>query len=113
MYEKHREEATKEAFEVDRKLISKWNKRLKENGGSLEALVPNSIRPNRVRKSKVVSEIIYFIRSLIEKYLRLGKEKIKPLFLSLSVLVKTWSDISDFISLFLNYNLSFFPFQDE
>ncbi len=78
-YEKHGEEATKEAFGVDRKLISKWRKRLKENGGRLEALVPHSTRPKRVRKSKIPSEIIDFIRSLRQRHPRLGKEKIKPL----------------------------------
>jgi len=39
-YEKHGEEATIEAFGVNRKLISKWRKRLKENNGRLEALIP-------------------------------------------------------------------------
>jgi hypothetical protein len=56
-----------------RKLISKWRKRLKENGGRLEALAPHSTRPKRVRKSKIPSEIIDFIRSLREKYPRLEK----------------------------------------
>jgi len=72
-YEKHGEDPTKEAFGVDRKLISKWRKRLKENGGRLEALAPHSTRPKRVRKSKIPSEIIDFIRSLREKYPRLEK----------------------------------------
>ena len=78
-YEKHGEEATKEAFGVDRKLISKWRKRLKENGGRLEALIPHSTRPKMVRRSEIPPEIIDFIRSLRQRYPRLGKEKIKPL----------------------------------
>ncbi|BCB96394.1 hypothetical protein JZK55_13160 [Dissulfurispira thermophila] len=78
-YEKYGEEATKEAFGVDRKLISKWRKRLKENGGRLEALVPHSTRPKRTRKSEIPFDIIDFIRKLRERYPRLGKEKIKPL----------------------------------
>ncbi|MCX8031002.1 MAG: integrase core domain-containing protein, partial [Thermodesulfovibrionales bacterium] len=78
-YEKHGEEATKEAFGVDRKLISKWRKRLKGNGGRLEALMPYSTRPKRTRKSKISHEIVDFIRGLRERYPRLGKEKIKPL----------------------------------
>lgn len=52
-YEKHGEEATREAFAVDRKLISKWRKKLKENGGRLEALIPHSTRPRTVRKSNI------------------------------------------------------------
>ncbi len=42
-YERHGEQATKEAFAVDRRLISKWRKRLKENGGRLEVLIPHII----------------------------------------------------------------------
>jgi len=53
-YEKHGEEATREAFGTDRKLISKWKKRLKESGGRLEALVPLSTRPLRTRKSRTL-----------------------------------------------------------
>ncbi len=78
-YEKYGEEATKEAFGVDRKLISKWRKRLKEHGGRLEALIPYSTRPKTVRKSNIPQKIIDFIRDLRQKYPRLGKEKIKPL----------------------------------
>lgn len=77
-YEKHGEEATKEAFGVDRKLISKWRKRLKEGSGKLEALIPHSTRPKRVRESNIPKKMIDFIRDLRQKYPRLGKEKIKP-----------------------------------
>ncbi|MCX8030360.1 MAG: hypothetical protein N3A59_02120, partial [Thermodesulfovibrionales bacterium] len=78
-YEKHGEEATKEAFGVSRKLISKWRRRLKERGGRLEALVILSTRPKRVRKSQIPFEIIDFIKRLREKYPKVNKEKIKPL----------------------------------
>jgi transposase InsO family protein len=78
-YESYGEGATKEAFAVDRKLISKWRKRLKENGGRLEALIPYSTRPKRTRKSVIDQKIIDFIKNLRQKYPRLGKEKIKPL----------------------------------
>jgi hypothetical protein len=53
--------------------------RLKENGGRLEALIPNSTRPMSARKSNIPQKIIDFIRDLRQKYPRLGKEKIKPL----------------------------------
>lgn len=33
-YEQYGEKATKEAFGADRKVISRWRKRLKESGGS-------------------------------------------------------------------------------
>lgn len=77
-YEKHGEEATIKAFGVNRKLISKWRKRLKENGGRLEALIPYSTRPSTARKSNIPQKIIDFIRDLRQTYPRLGKEKIKP-----------------------------------
>jgi len=50
-YEKYGEKATKEAFGADRKLISKWKKRLKDSSGSLMALAPLSTRPHTVRRS--------------------------------------------------------------
>ena len=78
-YEEYGEKATKEAFGADRKVISRWRKRLKENGGNLTALIPHSTRPHSVRRSEVPQEIIDFIKAMREKHPRLGKEKIKPL----------------------------------
>jgi len=78
-YEEYGEEATKEAFGADRKVISRWRKRIKESGGRLIALVPESTRPHKVRRSEVSEEIIAFIGGQREKYPRLGKEKLKPL----------------------------------
>lgn len=46
-YEKYGEGATKEAFGADRKVISRWKKRLKESGGKLMALIPFSTRPHK------------------------------------------------------------------
>jgi transposase InsO family protein len=77
-YDQYGEEATKEAFGADRKVISKWRKKLQDNG-SLTALIPLSTRPHRVRRSTVSQEIVDFIRGMREKHPRLGKEKIKPL----------------------------------
>jgi transposase InsO family protein len=78
-YKKHGEQATKEAFGADRKLISRWKKRLHANGGALEGLIPASTRPNRSRTMTVSTEILQFIRHIRQKHPRLGKEKIKPL----------------------------------
>ena len=78
-YERYGEKASREAFGVDRKLISKWRKRLRDGGGRLSALIPLSTRLHRVRRSEVSPEVIGFIRSLREKHPGLGKEKIKPL----------------------------------
>jgi len=78
-YKRYGERATKEAFGVDRRLVSRWRRRLADAGGDLSALVPLSTRPHRVRRSDVAQQIIDFIRSLREEHPRLGKEKIKPL----------------------------------
>ncbi len=78
-YEQYGEKATKQAFGADRKVISRWKKRLKEAGGSLVSLIPYSTRPHRIRTSNVHQKIINFIKELREKYPRIGKEKIKPL----------------------------------
>lgn len=78
-YEKYGERATKEAFGADRKIISRWRKRLKVSGGKLSSLVPLSTRPHRVRHSIVPLKIINFIKGMREKYPRIGKEKLKPL----------------------------------
>jgi len=78
-YEEYGEKATKEAFGADRRVISRWKKRLKDKGGRLISLVPGSTRPKTVRRSEVPQKIIDFIEALRKKYPRLGKEKIKPL----------------------------------
>lgn len=78
-YETYGEEATKEAFGADRKVISRWRKKLKDHGGKLMALIPSSTRPKTVRRSEVAGEIIDFIKALREEHPGIGKEKIKPL----------------------------------
>ena len=78
-YEEYGEKATKEAFGADRKVISRWRRRLQESGGRLESLVPLSTRPHRVRGSSVPAEMVGFIKGLREAHPRLGKEKIKVL----------------------------------
>jgi transposase InsO family protein len=78
-YDDYGEQATKEAFGADRKVISRWKKKLKRHNGALEGLIPESTRPRRVRTSNIDLKIIQFIRDLRQEYPRLGKEKIKPL----------------------------------
>lgn len=78
-YEQYGEAATKEAFGADRKVIHVWKKKLAQSGGRLEALVPVSTKPYRVRTMSVDTRIIDFIRSYRRKYGRIGKEKLKPL----------------------------------
>ena len=78
-YETYGEAATQEAFGADRKLISRWRRRLKEEDGKLSALIPHSTRPRRVRSSLLSPKLIGYLRELREDHPRLGKEKIKPL----------------------------------
>ena len=78
-YDDYGEKATTEAFGADRKVISRWKKKLKQHNGALEGLIPESTRPRRVRTSNIDFKIIEFIRELRQEYPRLGKEKIKPL----------------------------------
>ncbi|MFN6946558.1 MAG: helix-turn-helix domain-containing protein [Cytophagaceae bacterium] len=81
-YEQYGEKAMKKAFGADRKIISKWRKRLKDNGGSLTALIPQSTRPHNVRKPQTHQEVVSFIKGIRQKYPRIGKQKIKPLLYS-------------------------------
>ena len=78
-HEEYGEKATVEAFGADRKVISRWKKRLKESGGRVESLIPSSTRPKNLRQPKAPDWIIRFVREQREKHPRLGKEKIKPL----------------------------------
>ncbi|OGZ00927.1 MAG: hypothetical protein A3B13_02710 [Candidatus Liptonbacteria bacterium RIFCSPLOWO2_01_FULL_45_15] len=74
-WQKHGDAATKEAFEVSRPTLYRWQKLLKESGGKLESLVPGSTAPKTKRKRtipKPVEELILKERS----YERIGKEKI-------------------------------------
>lgn len=78
-YDRYGEQATKEAFGADRKVISRWRQKLKRHEGALEGLVPESTRPKRTRSMTVATEILQFIRDIRQEHPRLGKEKIKPL----------------------------------
>ena len=76
-YDNHGETATHEAFGVDRKVISRWRKRLNESGGKLFSLVPKSTRPHQTRQSMTRVQIVEFIKSQRLKHYRIGKEKLK------------------------------------
>lgn len=77
-YDTYGERATKEAFGVDRKLIHVWKKRLKAHDGHLEALIPHSTKPTRVRRMHIDPRIIGWIRQIRQEHPRMGNEKLKP-----------------------------------
>lgn len=77
-YQQFGEKATKEAFGADRKVISRWQKRLKVSGGHLSSLSPISTRPYQVRRPVTNPKIVEFIKKQREDHPRIGKDKIKP-----------------------------------
>ena len=78
LYDQYGEQATKHAFGADRKVISRWKKRLTDSGGRLSSLVPVSTRPHTLRTPRTDLRIITFIRQEREAHPRIGKEKLKP-----------------------------------
>ena len=76
-YEKHSEQAAKEAFGADRKVIIRWKQRLDDQDGRLMALVPKSTRPNKTRTPMTDVRIIDWIKKEREAHPRVGKEKLK------------------------------------
>ena len=76
-YEDHGGLATKEAFGADRKVISRWKKRLNNSQGKLVSLIPFSTKPLNVRAPQTDSLIVDFIKSQREEHFRIGKEKLK------------------------------------
>src|SRR3989344_1255507 len=76
-YASHGEVSTKEAFGVDRKVISRWKTRLNNSNGKLASLIPFSTKPINIRVPTTDMKIIDFIKSQREKHFRIGKEKLK------------------------------------
>ena len=76
-YNTHGEGPTKEAFGVDRKVVSRWKRRLNNASGKLASLVPLSTKPINVRVPTTNSKIITFIKNQREAHFRIGKEKLK------------------------------------
>jgi len=77
-YEQYGEQATKQAFGADRKVIHRWRKRLKLSKGKLTSLIPHSTRPHTFRTPTTDLRIIEFVKKERETHPRVGKEKLKP-----------------------------------
>jgi transposase InsO family protein len=78
-WKKYGLEATKEAFKVSERTLFRWQKKLEEKGGKLEALNNHSRAPKtrRVRRtSEVLQSRIIYLRAL---HPRIGKAKLTPL----------------------------------
>lgn len=77
-YREFGEKPTIQAFGADRKVISRWKKRLKANDGKLASLIPHSTKPKKTRTVSYDAGIVDFIKKERLAHPRLGKEKVKP-----------------------------------
>jgi putative transposase len=70
--------ATKLAFKIGRSAIFDWKKRLKDSGGRLSSLKPESRKPKQFRQSKVSEKIKSFILDYRTYHPKADKLTIKP-----------------------------------
>lgn len=63
--------------ELKRSTLYRWKKDYERSGKMLNSLVPKSTRPLRFRQSQIPLPIISLVRTLRQKYPRMGKAKIK------------------------------------
>lgn len=100
-WEKHGDLATKEAFNISRRTLFRWQRALKETNGQLEGLNALSRAPQRKRQRQVNEETIKRIIELRTLHPRIGKEKIQVLLLkegytgSISTVGRILSDLKE------------------
>lgn len=80
-WEKHGDEATKEAFTISRRTLFRWQRSLKNTAGNLEGLNARTTAPKRRRTRGVPLEIVERIITLRTAHPRLGKDKLYALLL--------------------------------
>jgi transposase InsO family protein len=68
-----------DAFAVKRSTYFLWRQRFTRSQGKLTSLVPRSTRPKRVRQMLVDPRVVDFIKSVRERYGRVGKNKLHVL----------------------------------
>ncbi len=78
-WDKHGTIATEDAFNIKRRTLFLWQKKLKEGGGKLEALNPIKKIPKKKRKRVLDYCISEEIKRLKKEHKNLGKEKLYPL----------------------------------
>ena len=76
-WEEHGLKATRAAFEVSRRTLFEWKRRLKAEG--TRGLAPGSTRPKRLRRPKWPASLVAAIRRLRTLHPNLGREKLKVL----------------------------------
>ena len=75
-WERHGNDATKEAFDISTRTLFRWAQALKKGTGKLEALNPGNRAPQKRRTRKVPVQIKERIITLRREHPRLGKEKV-------------------------------------
>ena len=78
-WEKHGNDATREAFGVSRRTLFRWQALLRRSGGKLEGLNAGSTAPNRRRTRIVPQELQERIVTFRREHPRLGKDKLAVL----------------------------------
>lgn len=78
-WEKHGEEATREAFGISRRTLFRWQQSLRRSGGKLEGLNARSTIPKTKRKRNTSAAVTEQIVTLRVLHPRLGKEKLHTL----------------------------------
>lgn len=74
-WQKHGDIATKEAFQVSRPTLYRWQKLLYISGGKIESLVPQSTAPKHRRRRIILPEVENLIISE-RRMEKIGKEKL-------------------------------------
>lgn len=71
--------STLSAYPVKRSTFFLWKQKLEKSKGKLTSLIPNSTRPDNLRRMQVDPLLLFEIKRLRQKHYRLGKQKLKPL----------------------------------
>ncbi len=80
-WERHGDEATKEAFGVGRRTLFRWQEALHATGGRLEGLNAMSTAPKKRRERDVAREVITYIIEQRKLHYKIGKKKLVILLL--------------------------------
>jgi len=114
-WQNHGLEATKEAFNVSRATLFRWQKKLKEGNGNLEFINKESTVPKNKRKRIIDLRVSDFIINQRKIHPRLGKEKLATLLkeeniasLSPSTVGRIINDLKEEERLPQNIKLSFY-----
>lgn len=76
---KHGVKAALDAFQIGRSTYYDWKQAFSRTQGKLVSLVPKSTRPTHTRTMLVDERLVALIKSIREKYGRIGKDKLKVL----------------------------------